>query len=322
MIKVLTLIAVVFRADKAHAFHHLLTTNSKRTLPSPLPLHHFLEPQRPVPAPLRVARQNAKGDLAEDDGNGDEAAVVDWDALTAELLAAEDEDDGLNDGDWLPDREKARQRNEEARRIYAERVVQQQQQQSSSPQPQSSQNKKDGNTEQQSSSATASRPTPYTDEEEDVIAAMGGKTHHPQRRREQGFLGDSTLQEIATDYSVPISYIADVLCMWGVPVPIDTNEQLGNLVTGEQAFALLEAVNSLDVSQLHDRYSNTNILNLCAEWDMDLRAAFEMCMKEGWSVPFGVRTCLRVEQENELLRVLGDQGKLDMSPYQEEDDDE
>jgi len=313
MLKLLTLIALIFRADKTHAFHPLLTTNSKRPLPSPLPLHH-LEPRPAVPAPLFVAQQNAKDDLAEDEGNGDEAAGVDWDALTAELLAAEDEDDGLNDGDWLPDREKARQRNEEARRIYAERVVQQQQQQqSSSPQPQSSQNEKNGKAE---------KPTPYTDEEEDVIAAMGGKTHHPQRRREQGFLGDSTLQEIATDYSVPISYIADVLCMWGVPVPIDTNEQLGNLVTGEQAFALLEAVNSLDVSQLHDRYSNTNILNLCAEWDLDLRAAFEMCMKEGWSVPFGVRTCLRVEQENELLRVLGDQGKLDMSPYQEEEDDE
>jgi hypothetical protein len=30
-----------------------------------------------------------------------------------------------------------------------------------------------------------------------------------------------------------------------------------------------------------------------------------MAIKEGWSLPFGVQTCLRVEQEDELLRVLG-----------------
>ena len=235
--------------------------------------------------------------------NDDNSDTVDWEALSAELVA-EDEDDGLNDGDWLPDREKARQMKAQARRIYAEHLKQDE--------------KKKGN--EQEDTNKSNRPSPYTEEEEDVISSMGGKTMHSQRRREPGFLGDSTLQEIATDYSVPISYIADVLAMWGVPVPIDVNEHLGNLVTGEQAFALLEAVNSLDVSQLHDRYSNTNILNLCEEWGIDLREAFEMAMKEGWSIPFGVRTCLRVEQEEELLRVLGDQGKLDMARFYTEDD--
>jgi hypothetical protein len=95
--------------------------------------------------------------------------------------------------------------------------------------------------------------------------------------------------------------------MWGVPIPINIDDRLGDLVTGEQAFALLEAVNSLDVAQLHDRYSNTSLLTLCYEWDIDLQKAFEMAMKEGWSLPFGVQTCLRVEQESELLRVLGGQ---------------
>ena len=140
---------------------------------------------------------------------------------------------------------------------------------------------------------------------------MGGKvkpgkdsTTH-QSKREDGFLGDSTLQEIATDYSVPVCYLADVVCMWGAPVPINVHDRLGDLVTGEQAFALLEAVNSLDVAALHDRYSNSNLVQFCYEFDILLQGAFEMAMKEGWSLPFGVQTCLRVEQEDELLRVLG-----------------
>ena len=45
-------------------------------------------------------------------------------------------------------------------------------------------------------------------------------------------------------------------------------------------------------------------MQLCIEYDMDLKEVFEFAMKEGWSLPFGVRTNLRVEQEEEVLRVL------------------
>ena len=219
---------------------------------------------------------------------------VEWTSVDiAELIAAEQENDEEEEEDeWLPDRERAKQRRENAR-IYAERIIQ---------------NGKDVDAAQKKQE-TAQEKTPpprrsaYTDEEEEVIAAMGGKT--PHGKREPGFLGDSTLEEIATDYSMPICYVADVLTMWGVPAPIHPQDRLADLVTGEQAFSLLEAANSLDVSALHDRYSNTNLVNLCSEWEIDLQQAFEMAMREGWSLPFGVQTCLRVEQEDALLRELG-----------------
>ena len=105
--------------------------------------------------------------------------------------------------------------------------------------------------------------------------------------------------------AIPVCYLADVLCIWGVPVPINVHDRLGDLVTGEQAFAILEAVNSLDVAALHDRYSNQNLLTACDMYNIDISEAFQMCIKEGWSLPFGVQTCLRVEQEDELVRVLG-----------------
>jgi hypothetical protein len=90
-----------------------------------------------------------------------------------------------------------------------------------------------------------------------------------------------------------------------VPPPISVGDRLGDLVTGEQAFAVLEAVNSLDVAAVQDRYSNANLLSLCDEHGVDLQVAFEFCVREGWNLPFGVQTCLRVEQEDELLRVHG-----------------
>jgi hypothetical protein len=51
---------------------------------------------------------------------------------------------------------------------------------------------------------TKKRPSPYTEEEEELITAMGGKDKKRQKTvsREIGFLGDSTLREISTDYSV------------------------------------------------------------------------------------------------------------------------
>eukprot|EP00980_Cylindrotheca_fusiformis_P014737 scaffold4009_cov124-Cylindrotheca_fusiformis.AAC.17 len=187
-----------------------------------------------------------------------------------------DEDE---EADWIPDAEKAKKKPKHL--TPANEVIK----------PKSKAN-----------TAESERPSPYTEDEEEIINAMGGRTKN--RKREDGFLGDCTLAEIATDYSVPICYLADVMCMWGVPVPINIHDRLGDMVTGEQAFALVEAVNSLDVGALQDRYSNQNLIQVCDEWEIDIKDAFAFAVKEGWSLPFGVRTNLRVEQEDELLRIF------------------
>jgi hypothetical protein len=124
-------------------------------------------------------------------------------------------------------------------------------------------------------------------------------------RREEGYLGDSTLREISLDYGVPIPYLADVIANWGIPVPIDPNVRLGDMVTGEQAFAILEAIHTLDVASLHDRYSEEDLLGLCDCYDINLQMAFEFCLERGYALPFGVRTFLRVEQEEDLISTLG-----------------
>ncbi len=145
----------------------------------------------------------------------------------------------------------------------------------------------------------------YTDEEEDLIEILGGKDPDaPSSKRESGFLGDCTLKEIALDYQVPICYLGDVLCGWGVPPPIDADGMLGDMVTGEQAFAILEAIHTLDMGALNERYADYDLVTLCNEYDIQLADGFELAMKEGWNLPFGVRTFLRVEQEEHLIEKL------------------
>jgi hypothetical protein len=160
-----------------------------------------------------------------------------------------------------------------------------------------------------SSSSTSSSKEKSVGGGDSAAAAASSKSQPPRQPvvvgvREEGFLGDSTISEIAMDYSVPICYLADVLCIWGVPVPINIHERLGDLITGEQAFALVEAVYSLDVGVLQDRYSNQSMVQVCDDWDIAIADAFQFAMQNGWSLPFGVQTNLRVEQEEELLRVF------------------
>ena len=221
--------------------------------------------------------------------------------ITAEIaeVIQSDQEDWEEELDWIPDREKATQMRKQRDNYQHSKFSEQ-------PTTPPISTPVDATFSNDNVPSDSQKVSPYTEEEEELIISMGGKTEPGTSKREPGFLGDSTLEEIATDYSVPVCYLADVLCMWGVPVPINVHDRLGDLVTGEQAFAILEAVNSLDVAALHDRYSNTSLLNLCNEWDIDITEAFEMAMKEGWSLPFGVHTVLRIEQEDELLRVLGD----------------
>ena len=119
--------------------------------------------------------------------------------------------------DWIPDAEKAKGKRPRGSRelIPAKEVLGDS----------SSDNKKS----QKGFKSDKKRPSPYTEEEEELIAAMGGK--EKASSREIGFLGDSTLREISRDYSVPICYLADVLAMWGVPVPINVHDRLGDLVS-------------------------------------------------------------------------------------------
>ena len=149
-------------------------------------------------------------------------------------------------------------------------------------------------------------PSVYTQEEEELITSMGGRKgpRSQTQFREEGFLGDSTLLEISRDYGVPVPWLADTIASWSVPVPIDPRARLGDLVTGEQAFAVLEAVLTLDVGVLHSMYAEDDLATLCDIYDIEVKDAYELCVDRGWMLPFGVRTFLRIEQEEQLLEKL------------------
>jgi hypothetical protein len=248
------------------------------------------------PLPLLVTRKRREIVLYD--------TPIDRNSVDPEIIQQQNEQEEESEDilNWLPDGEKARiiqeNRWKPAEANYSDNPARVKN---------TNQNRQNQNLNEPSTQDAnlQKKTSTYTEEEEELIEVLGGKhSDAPSTKRESGFLGDCTLKEIAMDYQVPICYLADVLCGWGVPPPIDPDGLLGDMVTGEQAFAILEAIHTLDMGALYDRYANYDLVTLCNEYDINLSDAFEMAVKEGWNLPFGVRTFLRVEQEERLLEAL------------------
>jgi predicted DNA-binding ribbon-helix-helix protein len=104
---------------------------------------------------------------------------------------------------------------------------------------------------------------------------------------------------------VPISWIGDALCNFGVPPPIQWTARMGDLIDGEQAFEILEAMHGWDHSIMYDMYTWDSLRELAASHELDLGDVLQVCDEEGFALPFGLRSHLRVEQYARLMRRLG-----------------
>ena len=69
-------------------------------------------------------------------------------------------------------------------------------------------------------------------------------------------ISTQTLRDIAESYMFSLSYLGDYLCELGVEPPIDVDVQIGDLVTSEQAYILLEALTTLDPYEANIDYDS------------------------------------------------------------------
>jgi hypothetical protein len=124
-------------------------------------------------------------------------------------------------------------------------------------------------------------------------------------QQEEGGLGDETLENIAADYNFPIEFIYDVLCQWGVSPPIKADDKLGSLVNGEQAFAVVEALTSVDSAILHEWYMGETLEGLAEELEVPLSEVFAIAGRNRFSLPMGAETHITNADYRVLLRELG-----------------
>jgi len=123
--------------------------------------------------------------------------------------------------------------------------------------------------------------------------------------RDSTGLGDFTLTELAFDYNFPIDFFADILCRWGVPAPIQTSAKLKELVNTEQAYALSEALTTLDSAEVYESYIDYSVRELSKQWDIPLKDIIQVCGRNKLNLPLGVKTHLQIDDYKFLMQQLG-----------------
>jgi hypothetical protein len=78
-------------------------------------------------------------------------------------------------------------------------------------------------------------------------------------------------------------------------------DKLHDLINGEQCYAVLEAMNSLDGIEIDDMYDDATVTEICDVNEISIKAGYEFCVREGFNLPFGVMTNLRIEQSSALI---------------------
>ena len=117
--------------------------------------------------------------------------------------------------------------------------------------------------------------------------------------------GDSTVADVADDYRFPISYVADAILGFGIPPPIRDDARISDILDADQAFALLEAVTSLDAAEVEDAYVAFDLARVAGLLEAPLAEVFAACVDEGFGLPHGVETQLRREQYEALRSRFG-----------------
>lgn len=73
---------------------------------------------------------------------------------------------------------------------------------------------------------------------------------------------------MAHDYNFPLEYLVSSACQLGLSPPVDTEKKLSAMLNGDQIYALLEAITTLDKAEAYDRLSDDTLEEIAEEYDV------------------------------------------------------
>jgi hypothetical protein len=105
-------------------------------------------------------------------------------------------------------------------------------------------------------------------------------------------ISDLSLQEISDATSFSLDYLGDFMIQLGCPAPLNKDEKIGNLLTGNQIYELLEAINTLDPYDADIGYDSVSVKELADELDVNINRILKIIGRENFHLPFGLETVL------------------------------
>ena len=114
-----------------------------------------------------------------------------------------------------------------------------------------------------------------------------------------------SLQDITDSYGFSLAYLGDFVVQTGCPPPIDTDAPISQLLTGEQIYTLLEAINSLDPLSANEEYDSVVVGELAEELGLTRSQMVGLCSRESVNLPFGLDTVVHVSVASRLRDLVG-----------------
>lgn len=127
-----------------------------------------------------------------------------------------------------------------------------------------------------------------------------------------------SLRDISDAYGFSLAYLGDYLVQIGLRPPIEVDIKLGDLLTGEQLYSVLEAVNTLDPSEANMDYDSTFAVELAEELDIPMSKIIKICEDEGFHLPYGRKSMLHRAAVDRITEIVS----LEESDQEMEEEDE
>jgi hypothetical protein len=116
-----------------------------------------------------------------------------------------------------------------------------------------------------------------------------------------------SLLEISNSYQFSLAYLGDFVAKMGCPVPLDVDIKVGDMLTGEQVYTLLTALNSLDPAESYCGYeSSPTLYELAESLGLSTMRIETLCLqyKEDIQFPYGGETTLHSSVIERIKRLV------------------
>lgn len=107
-------------------------------------------------------------------------------------------------------------------------------------------------------------------------------------------ISQMSLREISLAYQFSMEFLGDFAVQLGCQAPIDTDAKIANLMTGEQIFSLLNAINTLDSFEANAGYDSVSLQELAYAIGISKERILKIAKLEEVNLPFGMNTVLHM----------------------------
>lgn len=101
-----------------------------------------------------------------------------------------------------------------------------------------------------------------------------------------------TLRQISRGYGFSMNYLGDFVSTQGIHTLVEVDKKIGDMMTGQDIYELLVALQSQDPVEVNDGYTGGTVAQFARNHDLSYEELAEICKDNDVLLPFGPITVL------------------------------